>query len=727
MCPCASQSHRTSPSHRRMWLLLLALVVSARSNDGRAQAPQPTTRFGITTAAVVIDVVVRDRDGRLVTTLTKDDFTIVEDGVPQTIAEARWVGPPEERALALDQIQANAPSPSQAEAAPSADNPAFVALLFDRLSQESRAAAHAAATAYLAGTTATDFTGVFVSDLSLVTLQTYTNRRDAIRRAIEDAATRVTSKFERRELIKPTGGIGDTNPGASPTTSAEFQGPTDPGTKRLVDQQPDTVRDPVYGPIKMAEVMERTFEALDRDQQGHATINALIALITSLGPLPGRKTVIFFAETLSLPPAVAPKFESVIATANRYNVTVYSVDAAGLRVHSKSAEVARQINDIGELSADDRFRGGGAWTKDLERNEDLLRADPAVGLATLAKSTGGLLVDNTNDLKAKMTLLNDDRRHYYLLSYLPKNADFHGEWRDLEVKVPGRKVNVRSRSGYLASLAPASFPILTYEGPALAALAKSPPPTEVPVLAGVFTFADPRETRVAMLVATAADALTFSTSDRSYNAQFAIMTLTKTAQGDTVRKESRPYVLSGPAADLAKVRAGSVLFFRASTLSPGQYVVEAVVHDALAKRSGVTRVPFDIPTRDPGLSVGSLVVVDHTEPADPSDADNPLAVGRVIAYPNLGRPIAKTPGGTVALLVSLIAATEPTATLELLANGTRLARVPLPLEPRDSQGHIKQLSSIPVSALQPGVYTLRVTVSAGGVVASRDTTVTIVQ
>ena len=48
----------------------------------------------------------------------------------------------------------------------------------------------------------------------------------------------------------------------------------------------------------------------------------------------------FFAEGLAIPPAVQARFDSVVATANRANVSVYTVDSAGLRVHSSQAETA---------------------------------------------------------------------------------------------------------------------------------------------------------------------------------------------------------------------------------------------------------------------------------------------------------------------------------------------------------------------------------------------------
>ncbi len=45
----------------------------------------------------------------------------------------------------------------------------------------------------------------------------------------------------------------------------------------------------------------------------------------------------FFAEALALPEAVMPEFDGLVALANRANVSVYTIDAAGLRVHSKDA------------------------------------------------------------------------------------------------------------------------------------------------------------------------------------------------------------------------------------------------------------------------------------------------------------------------------------------------------------------------------------------------------
>ncbi len=58
----------------------------------RAQQPATPT-FGTRTSAVVVDAVVRDKQGRPITDLTIKDFEILEDGVPQEIGALSMIAP----------------------------------------------------------------------------------------------------------------------------------------------------------------------------------------------------------------------------------------------------------------------------------------------------------------------------------------------------------------------------------------------------------------------------------------------------------------------------------------------------------------------------------------------------------------------------------------------------------------------------------------------------------
>jgi hypothetical protein len=333
---------------------------------------------------------------------------------------------------------------------------------------------------------------------------------------------------------------------------------------------------------------------------------------------------------------------------------VYSLDAAGLRVHSGQSETARRVNATGSTALHrDPERPEGKLLDELELNEDNLRRDPAVSLRLLADRTGGFLINNTNDLAAGFRQIDDDRRFHYLLTYSPSNDNFDGKWRAITVKVPKRNVVVRARSGYLAVRSPGLLPLLTYEGPALAALERTPLPAQMPVHGGAFVFPQPAnaDARLAVLVATdggpvAESAVKAGTASQT---DFTMLARLKDATGEVVRKGSQRYRLP---ADLR----GQVLFFRQPTLPAGSYTLEYVVHDALGQRAGAGTAPVIVPSKQSGQpQVSSLMIVTRTErvPAAERDATNPLYYGDLLLYPNLGEPISKrvTPALTFAFNV----------------------------------------------------------------------------
>ena len=267
-----------------------------------------------------------------------------------------------------------------------------------------------------------DFAALFLSDLSLVPYTSYTNDKATLREAAEKIAMRATSNFDWVAF-------GKSGPSVPVVASAESGGRAD--------------RD--AGASEVMQLTHNTWEGLARDQQGYATTNALSAVAAGLSVLPGRKTMVVFAEGLSIPDAVLPRFREVVAAANRANVTIYSVDAQGLRVHSSDAAIGREVRAMGNaglaISADGSNMSSLAI---LERNEDVLRKDPRTSLRLLAEPTGGFVIDNTNDLARGLAIIDQDRRFHYLLTYTPKNQTHDGTWRALTVRVPSRQVQIRA-------------------------------------------------------------------------------------------------------------------------------------------------------------------------------------------------------------------------------------------------------------------------------------------
>jgi len=73
-------------------------------------------------------------------------------------------------------------------------------------------------------------------------------------------------------------------------------------------------------------------------------------------------------------------------------------------------------------------------------------------LEELAAASGGKLFPAVSiaDLETVFPLVEDELRSVYSVAYYPKNQDFDGSWRDVEVRVKKRGAQVRSRSGYYA-------------------------------------------------------------------------------------------------------------------------------------------------------------------------------------------------------------------------------------------------------------------------------------
>src|SRR5687767_2009215 len=69
--------------------LLLGGVLSAQQTN--PNPPQPPT-FRSSVQLIEVDVRVFDKEGRFVTTLTRDDFEIVEEGAPQKVEAMFLVG-----------------------------------------------------------------------------------------------------------------------------------------------------------------------------------------------------------------------------------------------------------------------------------------------------------------------------------------------------------------------------------------------------------------------------------------------------------------------------------------------------------------------------------------------------------------------------------------------------------------------------------------------------------
>jgi VWFA-related protein len=439
---------------RRTSSCLLVLMFTAAGASSQSQQPLRST-----TAGVLMDVAVLDRDGRPVLDLALEDFELREGGTRQRILSALLVQGGTVRPVGSRAGAATAAAGSQAAAgtqeptAPPADPPrvtataSVTAILFDRLTAEVRPLARQAALAFVSTLGGEhDYAGVFLADTKLMTFGPFTNQQAPLREAIDRASSVITARPGPLQATAQTGGL-PIDP-AQPVTAGAESGS---GWINAREREKALNAGGAEGALRRMELrMIETFRQLMTEYEGQTSVAGLRAVVDALGPLPGRKSIMYFGETLPVTDRLRPRVDALIDHANQRNITIYPVDAAGLRVHSAEAEVGRYADVAGAQTVGDAKRDSGGWTKELERQEQMLVSRPTAVFGRLAKETGGFLVENTNNLTAGVGRMQHERSTYYLLAYQPTNAAADGTFRRVEVKVKRPRVMVRSRPGYKA-------------------------------------------------------------------------------------------------------------------------------------------------------------------------------------------------------------------------------------------------------------------------------------
>jgi VWFA-related protein len=695
-----------------------------------AQDPgdQEYERVVVGTSEVVLDAVVKDKKGHVVKDLKPSDFEVMEDGVRQEVKSFRLVTrePGAATTNAPDTGQSAAQRPQggrTSPAPPGATRVSAVALVFDRLSPEGRARAREAALSYVGDQSRPDdFVGVFGIDLSLKAVQPFTNDGQLVRQAIDrvtghspstyTASTgQVTDLTQKQVALQSQTAV--TGAGLA-STGEQSGGSTGEMGFAAAEQQ-------------FAEMTQRAvegFEILERGQQGYATTDGLLAVISAMGRLPGRKALIFFSEGVAIPTAVQSQFRSVISAANRANVSIYSVDAAGLRVLSSDAEAGRAMTALGRkriaVAGSPSDGASGPMSRDLERNEDLMRLNPEGGLGQLANETGGLFIGGTNNPGTRLRQVDEDLHAYYLLTYSPQNQNFDGQFRQISLKVNRSGVEVQARKGYYALNTSYDTPVLHYEAPALALLSGKPQPSAFDSRVAAFHFpVSGKPGLVPVMVEVPAGSVNFviSKDKKSYATNFAVVVVVKDEAGRAVRKLSNQYVLGGPADKLDLARRGKILFYRETELKPGRYTVASAVYDATTNRASINTGSLIVPAADDSrLRLSSIVLIKSAEQMTAADkqASNPFHFGDVLIYPNMSEPVRKSVSKNLAFFVTVYPARGSAAAaklkLEITRQGRTVGQASFDLPAPDAEGRIQYASAVPIEKFGPGDYELKVTV-----------------
>ena len=403
-------------------LLLLAASLFVQKEFGQE------VTFKTETKLVIVNVSVKDKSGKPVTTLKKEDIEIYEDGVKQDLAVF------ELEQLSNDVLAPVATTPAapvtleeRAEPAPTApagqavttaaatapvrhQDKRLVALFFDfsNMPQADQLRAKDAAV---------DFITKQMTSSDLVSIMAYGNRFDVLEDFTDDRE-RLLSRLQKMATGEGAG-LAD----VAATSADEGD---DSGTFTADDTE---------------------FNIFNTDRK----LTALEDATKKLAAYPEKKALIYFASGLTLTGLEnQSQLRATVNSAVRANVSIYAVDARGLTASSP----------VGDASTSSG-RGTGAFTGSKQAGQRSSLTGSQDTLYTLASDTGGKALVDSNDLAMGIRQAQQDISSYYILGYYSKNSAEDGKFRKLQVKLASKELQSSTkldfRNGYYAGKVFAKF------------------------------------------------------------------------------------------------------------------------------------------------------------------------------------------------------------------------------------------------------------------------------
>jgi VWFA-related protein len=406
-----------------LWALAFLATGSWLLATGFAQ--QPTFRGGVT--LVTTDVIPRDERGRFVADLTKDDFTILEDGQPQQVASFMLVQGGRVFNLLTPPPVAAAPEGLVLPSAPRTrvnDAPGRVfVILVDDLHFEPELTPHVRRLIQTIADTLVhegDMVSVVSTGPSFIEVgPTYD------RKSVAEAANKVRGSgylpSEIFKMMENSQGVGDVRAKVELAFYTTYN--------ILADMERVANR-------RKAVLFISTGYDFDPFPGGRTSSDRIMGgrFADPLRFTVDEENPFFRTARATADVDLYRLMRELVLSANRANASLYTIDPRGLAGTTDAGQFVDQSE----------------WRSYLQKTTSTLRY--------LAENTNGHAIVETNDFAAELKRVDAETSDYYVLGFSSTNVDPTKRNRILEVKVNRDKVTVASRRAY--SLKPDARPQL---------------------------------------------------------------------------------------------------------------------------------------------------------------------------------------------------------------------------------------------------------------------------
>ena len=558
----------------RRFLLLLA-VMCVVTKMGAQDAT-----FIVDSKLVVVNVTVKDKAGHPITNLKKEDFQLLEDGVPQKIsvfelqqlsseplAPVSFTG----RAQTIEE-RLPAAAPGASVTAPVVRDPKrlqdkrLIGLFFDLSSMQpaEQLRAQEAAIKFLQSQmTAADMVSIMTFASKFRVVEDFTDDRDAL------IAT----------LRKMNVGEGSDLAGMAATAADEG------------DDSGFFVAD------------ETEFNIFNTDRK----LTALEDAARKLSIYPEKKALIYFSSGVEKTGIEnQSQLKATVNAAVRANVSFYPIDARGLTALPPGGDASTASP-----------RGTGILTGTKQQGLRDSFNDSQETLYTLAADTGGKALLDSNDLTLGIRQAQDDIRSYYTLGYYALNEAADGKYRRLQIKIAGNpQAKLDYRNGYYASKVFAKFTSADKERQLEEALSLGDPVSELPLALEVDYFRVAKDryfVPISVKLPGSAIGLTKKGAGQTTSLDFIGQIHDSAGRMAGGVRDQISVKLSE--ADAAQLEHRHLQYDTGLTLAPGAYSLTFLAREDLTGKMGTFETKFTVPDLNSGktLRVSSVILSSQKE------------------------------------------------------------------------------------------------------------------
>jgi VWFA-related protein len=536
--------------------------------------------FIVDTKLVVINVTVKDKAGRPMTGLKKEDFQLIEDGVPQniTVFDRQELSSEPLAPLSFVQrpqtIEERLPAPPPGTAVNtqvSRDAKRFqdhrlIGLFFDMTSMQplEQARAQEAAIKWIqTQMTAADMVGIMTFGSKFRMVQEFTDDRDLLIKTLRGLA------------------LGDSSDLQGMAATAADEG--DDSGSFVADQT--------------------EFNIFNTDRK----LTALEDAARKLSIYPEKKALIYFSSGVEKTGIEnQSQLKATVNAAVRSNLSFYPVDSRGL--------VADAPGGNASIASP---RGTEILTGTKQNSRRASFNDSQETLSTLASDTGGKALLDSNDLTLGIRQAQQDITSYYIIGYYSSNTTTDGKYRRVQIKLASNnQARLDYRKGYYASKTFAKFTSADKERQLEEALTLGDPVSELPLALEVDYFRVAKDRYfIPISVKVPGSAIGFSKKGSNETNQLDFIGQVRDTSGRLVGGVRDQIAVKLNEANAAQVDRRYMQYDSGLTLASGNYSLTFLAREGLTGKMGTFETKFAVPDLNSGktLRVSSVILSSQRE------------------------------------------------------------------------------------------------------------------